>query len=116
MTSLPSQQCAKGVECAADCCTPPRLCVISCSMTVGCQSHELGVVERGVSIIPVRPPSLAKLPLPAVSSGETSAMPQTPLTPSSWTGSGSSAVRPSARMNTSRAVVSTTFATSSATA
>ena len=65
MTSRPSQQCANGVECSADCCTPPRLWVISCSITVGCQSHGSGVARGGASIIAIRPPELEALAAPA---------------------------------------------------
>ena len=77
MTSRPSQQCANGVECGADCCTPPRLWVISCSITVGCQSHASGVARGGISIIAIRPPELEAFAAPALSSLGTWAMPQT---------------------------------------
>src|SRR5919197_1410994 len=73
MTSRPSQQWLNGVECGAEVCTPPRLCVISWSITVGCQLTALGVVPGGVSICAVKPPSLAWLVVPTLSSGETSA-------------------------------------------
>ena len=51
MTSSPSQQCARcpSLGCVvwgADCCTPPRLWVISWSITVGCPIRRIGLRRR----------------------------------------------------------------------
>ena len=92
MTSSPSVQCQLEVWLGADCWTPPRLCVISWSITVGChQSDGSGCVDGLVHMIAVSPPALLSFSGPPRSSSMTWAMPHT-----------GSSVSLSARTNTSR--------------